>query len=88
PPGAVRIRASGGSGGHKGMQSICESLGSRDFPRIRIGIGRPPGGAIDWVLGEFSESEKPLMQDAVEKAASAIECWIKSGIDACMNAYN
>jgi len=88
PPGTVRIRASGGTGGHKGMQSICESLGSRDFPRIRIGIGRPPGGAIDWVLGEFSESEKPLMQEAVEKAASAIECWVKSGIDASMNAYN
>lgn len=88
PVGSLRIRARGGAGGHKGMHSICESLGSREFPRIRIGIGRPPGGAIDWVLSEFSAAEKEIMQKAVEKAADAIECWAKNGIDACMNAYN
>lgn len=88
PPAAVRIRAFGGAGGHKGMLSICESLGSRDFARIRIGIGRPPGGAIDWVLSEFDPLEKPLIRDAVEKAANAVECWVKDGIDLCMNSYN
>ncbi len=88
PVGSLRIRAAGGTGGHKGMRSICESLGNREFPRIRIGIGRPPGGAIDWVLSEFDPGEREIIQETVEKAANAIECWAKDGIDACMNAYN
>lgn len=87
-PGKIRIRGCGGSGGHKGMASIIECLGSQNFPRIRVGIGRPPEGVIDWVLGEFSREEKQIMPAAIQGAASAAECWVKEGIDAAMNAYN
>ncbi|MDD3024053.1 MAG: aminoacyl-tRNA hydrolase [Syntrophomonadaceae bacterium] len=88
-PGVLRIRALGGAGGHKGVGSIIECLGNnKEFPRIRIGIGRPPEGAMDWVLGEFKPEEKPLVQDAVQKAAEAAELWVKEGITRAMNAYN
>ncbi|MEN6349137.1 MAG: aminoacyl-tRNA hydrolase [Syntrophomonas sp.] len=87
-PGKIRIRGSGGSGGHKGMTSIIDSLGTQNFPRIRVGIGRSPEGVIDWVLGEFGKDEKDIMPAAINRAASAAECWVKQGIDAAMNAYN
>jgi len=87
-PGVLRIRAFGGTGGHKGMGSICESLGTKDFPRIRIGIGKAPDEAIDWVLGEPSKEEKILINNTVKKAGDAVECWVKNGIATAMNAYN
>ncbi len=88
-PGVVRIRASGGSGGHKGMKSIIECLGNnQDFPRIRVGIGRPPEEVVDWVLGEFSPEEKQLVQGAILRAAEAAEVWVKEGINRAMNEYN
>jgi len=87
-PGDLRIRPAGGAGGHKGMESITEKLGTQGFPRLRVGIGRPQGDAVDWVLGEFTDEEKILMQQTIKKAADAIECWVKNGIDAAMNTYN
>ncbi|MBC7075484.1 MAG: aminoacyl-tRNA hydrolase [Syntrophomonadaceae bacterium] len=87
-PGDLRIRPAGGAGGHKGMESITEKLGTQGFPRLRVGIGRPQGDAVDWVLGEFTDEEKILMQQTIKKAADAIECWVKRGIDAAMNTYN
>ncbi len=87
-PGCLRLRAAGGSGGHKGMASIIERLGSRDFARMRLGIGRPEGEAIDWVLGSFDDSEAPIMAETVKKAASAAECWVGYGIEKAMNEYN
>lgn len=88
-PGVLRIRASGGSGGHKGMKSIIESLGNnQNFPRIRVGIGRPPVEVLDWVLGEFGPEEKPLVQAAIKRAAEAAEVWVKEGINRAMNEYN
>jgi PTH1 family peptidyl-tRNA hydrolase len=87
-PGCIRIRADGGTGGHKGMMSVCESLGAKDFPRIRIGIGRAPEGVIPWVLGEFSDEEKIIINATVKKAGDAVDCWVKNGIAAAMNAYN
>lgn len=88
PVGQVRIRAQGGTGGHRGMTSLVERLGTRDFARIRIGIGRPPDEAVDWVLGRFAGEEKVLIDQAVAKAADAVECWLTEGIDKTMNEYN
>ncbi len=88
PCGTLRIRAGGGSGGHRGMTSIINRLGSRDFSRIRIGIGRPPGEAVDWVLGSFPPQEKELVDQAVERAARAVEYWVANGIERTMNEYN
>lgn len=88
PPGALRLRTQGGSGGHKGMASIIERLGSQEFARIRIGIGRPDNEAIDWVLGKFSPSEQKLIEEAISQAAAAVEYWVKHGIERAMNEYN
>lgn len=88
PSGTLRLRPQGGSGGHKGMASIIDRLGSQEFARIRIGIGRPDDEAIDWVLGKFSPTEQKLMEEAISQAASAVECWVKQGIDQAMNEYN
>lgn len=88
PVGSVRIRPAGGTGGHRGMNSLVENLGSRNFARIRIGIGRPPDEAVDWVLGHFTPAEKPLIQNAVVRAADAVEYWLDHGIDKVMNEYN
>ncbi|SHG43108.1 peptidyl-tRNA hydrolase, PTH1 family [Thermosyntropha lipolytica DSM 11003] len=88
PLGALRLRAKGGTGGHKGVLSVAEMLKSQDFPRIRIGIGRPPADTIDWVLGEFTPEEKPVIEAAVKKAADAAVCWVLEGIEKAMNKYN
>lgn len=88
PPGALRLRAQGGSGGHKGMASIIQRLGSQEFARIRIGIGRPDNEAINWVLGKFSPTEQKLMEETISQAAAAVECWVKQGIERAMNEYN
>lgn len=88
PPGSLRIRAKGGTGGHKGVLSLTEMLKSQEFARIRVGIGRPSDDTIDWVLGEFSPEEKPLMEEAVKKAADAAVCWVLEGIEKAMNKYN
>lgn len=86
--GKLRIRTNGGTGGHKGMTSITERLSSKEFPRIRGGIGRPPDETIEWVLGKFSPNEKPLIDAMIVKAADAVEAWVKYGIDRAMNEYN
>ncbi len=90
PRGAVRLRPEGGSGGHKGMRSIIEHLGSRDFSRLRIGIGRPPGrmDPAAYVLQDFSTEEEPQVEETLERAVVAIEIWLREGIEAAMNRYN
>lgn len=89
PVGELRIRAQGGHGGHKGMTSIMERLNTREIARMRIGIGRPENpDTINWVLGKFSSAERPLIDDAVNKTAEAVECWVINGIVRCMNTYN
>jgi len=88
PPGKVRIRQRGGSAGHKGVQSIIASLGSQDFPRIRVGIGRPDGDEISYVLSDFTAEEKQVIEEAVSTAADAIHCILTEGIEAAMNRYN
>lgn len=86
----LRIRAEGGSGGQKGMQSIIEQLGSEAFPRLRIGIGRPPGQmeAADYVLKDFSKNEKEFLDITLNRAVDAILTYIGDGLDKAMNIYN
>jgi PTH1 family peptidyl-tRNA hydrolase len=90
PLGKVRLRPTGGSGGHKGMRSIIKHLGSEGFPRLRIGIGRPPGrmDPAAYVLQDFSAEEDPLLEDALERAEIAIETWLRDGIDVAMSRCN
>ncbi|MGH7752461.1 MAG: aminoacyl-tRNA hydrolase [Gemmatimonadales bacterium] len=91
PVGQVRVRAHGGHGGHNGMRSIIEALGEeRAFPRLRIGIGRPPAGVdpAEYVLSRFSPGEAPAVEGAVERGADAVELFIRRGIEAAMNAFN
>jgi PTH1 family peptidyl-tRNA hydrolase len=88
-PGRIRIRKSGGSGGHGGIASIIEALGTKDFPRLRVGIGRDPGRDLkEFVLTPFSADEKPAIEDAIERATLAIEAIITRGLDYAMNSFN
>ena len=89
PIGKLRIRRGGGSGGHKGLGSIIESLGSDEFPRLRIGIGEAgQGDPRDFVLSRFEKDESETMEGAVRVAVSAVETWIREGLESCMNKFN
>lgn len=92
PLGQIRLRASGGSGGHNGLRSIIESLGgNEEFARLRVGIGRTGrvGEDItDHVLGRFSPQERELAEQAIAMAAEAVECCVKEGLTAAMNQFN
>lgn len=87
--GALRIRIKGSSGSHNGMKSITYQLGSQDFPRVRIGIGKPQFGDLsDYVLGKFPKNQIPIMRESIEKATLAVETIVEKGIDLAMNQYN
>ncbi|MDR1573346.1 MAG: aminoacyl-tRNA hydrolase [Clostridiales Family XIII bacterium] len=92
PAGDIRIRKKGGPGSHNGMRSVVGSLGSEDFPRIRIGIsdGKKARGEalIGYVLGGFRGQRAAEMRAAVSKAADAAECVLRDGAEAAMNRYN
>lgn len=90
PLGVLRIRPSGGSGGQKGMQSIIERLGTEEFPRLRIGTGRPPGkmDAADYVLQDFSSQETELLDDSLDRGVKAVLAFVSNGLDNAMNAFN
>jgi PTH1 family peptidyl-tRNA hydrolase len=90
PLGNLRLRPGGGSAGHKGMASIIERLATQDFPRLRIGVGRPPGRkeASDYVLQDFSAAEKRFMDDIFDSAAQAVLTFVIDGLDAVMNRFN
>ena len=89
PLGRLRLRADGSAGGHNGLKSIIEHLGTPAFPRLRIGIGAAePGGAIGHVLGHFSRHEKPLIEESLDRAEKAIAFAQERGIEAAMNAFN
>ncbi len=88
-PGTIRIKEGGGLGGHNGLRSIEAQTGSKDFLRIRVGIGRPPGGNVTpWVLGKFSPSESEGLPADVETAISAAKAIVKDGVSDAMNFYN
>jgi PTH1 family peptidyl-tRNA hydrolase len=90
--GRLRLRAGGSSGGHNGIRSIQQHVAGKpgDFPRIKIGLGRPPAGVdpIDHVLATFKPDERPVVDAAIERAADAVECWVQEGIEAAMNKFN
>lgn len=88
--GIIKIRKKGGPGGHNGMKSVIENIGTTDFPRIRIGIGQPEykGDMINYVIGPVPEDEKRILAQGVQKAADAIEEFLKNGIDSTMNRFN
>jgi PTH1 family peptidyl-tRNA hydrolase len=90
PLGQIRLRAGGGHGGHNGMRSIIDALGEQGFPRLRLGIGRPPAGVdpADYVLGRFDPAEAALVDAAVERAADAVEVFVLEGIERAMSAFN
>ncbi|HNT24810.1 MAG TPA: aminoacyl-tRNA hydrolase [Anaerolineales bacterium] len=90
PLGALRLRPTGGSAGQKGMQSIIERLGSEDFPRLRIGIDRPPGRmeAADYVLQDFSRSQLEIIEPTLDRACEAVLTFVTGGLNKAMNLYN
>jgi PTH1 family peptidyl-tRNA hydrolase len=97
PAGRVRIRRRGGAGGQKGLEDIIRVLKSDDFPRVRIGIGRPvvrgepswePSDVANWVLGEPTPAEKAVLDAGADRAVEAIESALRDGIEAAMNIYN
>jgi len=96
PLGKIRLRQNGSSGGHKGMNSIISALGSEDFPRIRVGIGRPQGeeqsmnedAIVNYVLSDFSPQEEAIIKPVIAKVSEAIDCFITEGIEAAMGKFN
>lgn len=88
--GQLRLRSGGGSGGHNGLSSILSSVGSQDLPRLRIGIGRPPGrmDPADYVLQRFSEAEWDIMQVTLREAEDCLRLMIRAGIDKAMTSCN
>ena len=90
PFGRIKIKDKGGNGGHKGIQSIMNTLGTGDFPRIKVGIGRPPDGLdpAEYVLQPFDENEKRSLNEVTALAREALALVLGAGIQAAMNQYN
>ena len=90
PLGTLRIRPSGSSGGQRGIESITKLLGTQEFPRMRLGISRPPGqmDPKDYVLKNFLPNEEELKKIVLHQAIEAIECFIENGLTTAMNRYN
>ncbi len=90
-PGKLRIKRKGSAGGHNGIKSIIAHLGSENFPRIKLGVGKKPHpdyDLADWVLSNFPKKDIPLMRDAMDDACGALEHIIKGDIDGAMSRYN
>jgi PTH1 family peptidyl-tRNA hydrolase len=90
PFGEIRLRASGSSGGHHGLESIEQHLGSREFARLRIGIGRKDGARqiTGHVLGKFDLAENELLEKILERSARQVECWLMDGLQKAMSQFN
>ncbi|MBC8001362.1 MAG: aminoacyl-tRNA hydrolase [Opitutaceae bacterium] len=91
PLGEIRLRARGSSGGHHGIESIEEHLGTRDFPRLRIGIGRMESAGrqiAGYVLGQFPDEELTALKQVLDRVTDQAECWLSSGVEMAMNRFN
>ena len=91
PLGKLRIRKGGSAGGHNGLKSIIQHLGTDQFPRLKVGVGgkpHPDYDMADWVLGKLQGEDKKIMDDAAVRAAQAVECLLSQGIDRAMNQFN
>lgn len=94
PLGKLRLRAGGSDGGHNGLKSVAQTLGTRDYPRLRFGVGEPPrpereqSGTAGFVLRPFGNEEWPVVEATAQRAADAIECWIANGFADAMSRFN
>ena len=89
PLGRLRLRSSGGPGGHNGLESVIMQFGTEEIPRLRIGIGEaPPAGSIDYVLSRFFEEEKPIIRSTIDRAVEAVKCAIDNDLISAMNIFN
>ena len=90
PLGTLRLRPDGGSAGHNGMRSIIEQFGTETFPRLRLGVGRPSGvkAAAGYVLKDFRGEDLEIMNLTLDKAADAVECFVRDGLVTAMNRFN
>lgn len=90
PYGQIRLKLGGGEGGHNGLRSLSQSLGTKDYLRVRFGIGRPPGrqDPADYVLSDFSAAERKELDFLVDRAADATEVILTSGLDRAQNLYH
>ncbi len=90
PFGAIRLRPGGGSAGQKGVASIIEKVGTQDIPRLRMGVGRPPGAkaAAAYVLQEFNREEAKMLPEILDRAVEAVLAFVTLGLDRAMNMYN
>lgn len=90
PPGKLRMREKGGAGGHNGMKSIIEQLGAEDFPRLKVGIGRPAPGweVMDWVLAPFGADDTATVAQVIPRAVEAVEAFLTEGPVKAMTKYN
>ncbi|MEJ3742122.1 aminoacyl-tRNA hydrolase [Actinomycetes bacterium KLBMP 9797] len=90
PYGQVKAKLGGGEGGHNGLRSLSKSLGGKEYPRVRFGIGRPPGrqDPADYVLSDFSAVERKELDFLLDRAADVVEAIVTQGIEAAQNAYN
>jgi PTH1 family peptidyl-tRNA hydrolase len=90
PFGGIRLRPGGSSGGHHGLESIEQHLGTREFPRLRIGIGRQDGARqiTNHVLGKFEASETGLLDKVLDRASGQIDCWLEAGLQTAMSQFN
>ena len=88
--GEIRLKVNGGTGGHKGLESIVRSLGNANFDRLRFGVGRPAGrkDAASYVLSEFKKSEASEVEFSIQRSVDAIKDYIVNGIEYSMNKYN
>jgi PTH1 family peptidyl-tRNA hydrolase len=90
PFAQIRMRPGGGSAGQKGVESTIQSLGSKSFPRLRMGIGQPPGqmDSADYVLQDFGKADEQILTEFIERASKAVQCFITDGLDTAMNRFN
>ena len=90
PLGTIRIRPGGGAGGQRGMASTIERLGTQDFPRLRLGVGRPPGrmDAAAYVLQDFSRADLLIVSETLDRAADAVLTFVTDGLNKAMNKFN
>ena len=91
PVGKLRLRRNGSAGGHNGLKNIIQHLGTDQFPRVKVGVGEKPHpdyDMADWVLGKFQGEDRKAMDAAVKRAADAVECLLREGMDRAMSRYN
>ena len=91
PLGKLRIRGSGSAGGHNGIKNIIAHLGTDAFPRIKVGVGAPEGAdrdLVDWVIGNFTQAQRKVVDEAIDKALDAAACVIEHGVSEAQNRFN